>query len=216
MEEADSKRCSDRCQARQADGVGRLVAKKISKELLDNASGPLDQARLRAAAAPHSGDWLLAPPITAVGIWKTNETIRIATGMRLAISICEPHFCSCGKQVESRVIHGLSCRDSAAMISRNNMVNGIVWRAMQRAKIRKAKEPPGLLRSDNKRSDGVTLIPWKQGKCLAWDVTMPDTYAQSDLPKQPRTLDKKKTSQPSPRLKSTRASCRPTCSHRLQ
>ena len=35
-----------------------LVAKKIAKEILDNASGPLDQARLRAAAAPHSGDWL--------------------------------------------------------------------------------------------------------------------------------------------------------------
>ena len=53
---------------------------------------------------------------------------------------------------------------------------------MQRAKIPAAKEPPGLLRSDNKRPDGVTLIPWKQGKCLAWDVTMPDTYAQSHLP----------------------------------
>ena len=31
-------------------------------------------------------------------------------------------------------------------------------------------------------TDGVTLIPWKQVKCLAWDVTMPDTYAQSHLP----------------------------------
>ena len=55
-----------------------LVAKKIAKELLDNARGPLDQARLRAAVAPHSGDWLLAPPITAVGLRMTNETIRIA------------------------------------------------------------------------------------------------------------------------------------------
>ena len=53
---------------------------------------------------------------------------------------------------------------------------------MQRAKIPAAKEPSGLLRSDNKRPDGVTLIPLKQGKCLAWDVTMPDTYAQSHLP----------------------------------
>ena len=32
----------------------------------------------------------------------TNETIRIATGMRLGISICEPHLCSSGKQVENR------------------------------------------------------------------------------------------------------------------
>ena len=60
-----------------------LVAKKIAKDLLDDASGPLDQARLRAAAAPHSGDWLLAPPITTVGLRMTNENIRIATEMRL-------------------------------------------------------------------------------------------------------------------------------------
>ena len=75
-----------------------LVAKKIAKkELFDNASGPLDQARLRAATASHSGDWLLVPQITAVGLRMTNETIRIATGMILGISICEPHFCPCGK-----------------------------------------------------------------------------------------------------------------------
>ena len=143
-----------------------LVAKKTAKELLDNASGPLDQARLRTATAPHSEDWLLAPPITAVGLRMTNETIRISTGMRLGISICEPHLFRCGKQVESRSIHGLSCRHSAARISRHNMVNDIVWRAMPA--IPAAREPPGLLRSDNKRPDGVTLIPWKQGKCLAW------------------------------------------------
>ena len=53
---------------------------------------------------------------------------------------------------------------------------------MQRAKIPAADEPPGLLRSDNKRPDAVTLIPWKQGKRLAWDVTKPDSYAQSHLP----------------------------------
>ena len=67
-------------------------------------------------------------------------------------------------------------------VNNNNNNNDIVWRAMQRVKIPAAKEPPGLLRSDNKRPDGVTLIPWKKGKCLAWDVTMPDTYVQSHLP----------------------------------
>ena len=28
----------------------------------------------------------------------------------------------------------------------------------------------------------VTLIPWKHGKFLAWDVTMSDTFAASHLP----------------------------------
>ena len=121
--------------------------------------------------------------------------------MRLGINICEPHFCPCGKEVESRGIHGLSCRHSAARISRHNMVNDIIWRAMQRAKIPAAKEPSGLLRSDNKRPDGVALIPWKQGKCLAWDVTMPDTYGQSHLPTTATTYDTQHARQPSPKLK---------------
>ena len=45
-----------------------------------------------------------------------------------------------------------------------------------------AKEPSGLLRSDGKRPDGLTLIPWKNGRCVTWDVTVTDTLAQSYLP----------------------------------
>src|SRR6218665_249702 len=41
------------------------------------------------------------------------------------------------------------------------------------------KEPVGHLRSDGKRPDGVTLIPWEGGSCLAWDVTAIDTLAES-------------------------------------
>ena len=43
------------------------------------------------------------------------------------------------------------------------------------------KEPPALSRDDGKRPDGVTLLPWAKGKPLAWDVTEPDTYADSYL-----------------------------------
>jgi len=34
-----------------------------------------------------------------------------------------------------------------------------------------SKEPHGLVRSDGKRPDGLSLVPWKGGKPLAWDVT---------------------------------------------
>ena len=40
-------------------------------------------------------------------------------------------------------------------------------------------EPSGLYRSDGKRPDGITIVPWKNGKLLVWDATCPDTYAPS-------------------------------------
>jgi len=50
---------------------------------------------------------------------------------------------------------------------------------MAKADIPALKEPSGLLRTDGKRPDGVTLLPWKQGTCATWDVTVSDTLAQS-------------------------------------
>src|SRR6218665_4101160 len=61
------------------------------------------------------------------------------------------------------------------------MINDAVWRSFGRAKIPAQKEPLGLSRNDGKRPDGVTIIPWKRGLCLTWDVTVLDTYAMSHL-----------------------------------
>ena len=63
-------------------------------------------------------------------------------------------------------------------------LNDIIWRSLCRAKIPASKEPLGSLgftRSDGKRPDGVTLIPWSHGKCLTWDVTVPNTMATSHV-----------------------------------
>ena len=42
-------------------------------------------------------------------------------------------------------------------------------------------EPRGLYRTDGKRPDGVTMIPWEMGKQLVWDVTVVDALAPSRL-----------------------------------
>src|SRR5207245_11453347 len=36
-----------------------------------------------------------------------------------------------------------------------------------------------LTRTDAKRPDGATLVPWTRGRCLLWDATCPDTLAPS-------------------------------------
>ena len=60
-------------------------------------------------------------------------------------------------------------------------LNDIIWRAMKRAQIPAIKEPVGLMRQDGKRPDGTTILPWPRGRPLAWDVTVPDTYADAHV-----------------------------------
>ena len=40
-------------------------------------------------------------------------------------------------------------------------------------------EPKSLCRDDGKRSDGLSVLPWANGRCLVWDFTCPDTLAGS-------------------------------------
>ena len=61
------------------------------------------------------------------------------------------------------------------------MLNDIIWRAIKRAQIPAYKEPTGLITYGGKRPDGTILIPWSKGKPLAWDVTVPDTFADSPI-----------------------------------
>jgi len=60
-------------------------------------------------------------------------------------------------------------------------MNDMLWRVIKRAQIPAVKKPVGLLRSDGKSPDGATVIPWAKGKLMAWDVTVPDTFAESHL-----------------------------------
>ena len=63
--------------------------------------------------------------------------------------------------------------------ARHHVLNDLVALAFTSAGIQSSKEPHGLVRSDGKRPDGLTLVPWKGGKLLAWDVTAICTVADS-------------------------------------
>ena len=160
----------------------RPVINKAKACLFSTAVDDVAKARLRAAFAPHSGDWLNAPPLSAVGLRMDNETLRIATGLRLGTTLCAPHTCPCGDPVDARGIHGLSCSQSAGRQQRHAQLNDIVHRALIRAGVQAVREPAGTLVGSGWRPDGVTLIPWTRGKCLAWDSACSDTVDASYLP----------------------------------
>ena len=148
----------------------RKITEQSFSILLANCTSQIDKARILASKAAHTGDWLNAPPIISIGLRMSNETIRVAVGLRLGAQLCEPHQCSCGALVDARGLHGLSCRRNAGRHGRHSLLNDTIRRALNKGRIQSTKEPTGLLRSHGKRPDGVMLIPWAKGRCRTWDV----------------------------------------------
>jgi len=140
-----------------------------------------DKARILAASCPHSGEWLSVLPSPQLGTLLSDECFRISTAIRIGGEICVPHTCPCGSEVAATGYHGLSCKRSAGRLSRHSAINDIIQRALRTAEVPSMKEPVGCSRTDGRKPDGLTLIPWKQGKPLCWDFTCRDTFAPTYL-----------------------------------
>ena len=132
----------------------------------------------------------LAPDMLLAHRSSTTEGAGDSTRRRLAscsashvyTTICQLHTCVCGAMVDARGLHGMACRKSAPRHVRHSQLNDILWRAVKKTQTPSNKEPVGLSRTDGKCPDGAILVPWTRGKPLAWDVTVPDTYAASHIP----------------------------------
>jgi len=142
------------------------IVSQVKSNLLASHNDDLTQARLRAVMSLHSGDWLHAFPITAVGLRLSDEEVRIAAGLRLGSTLCAPHTCRCGALVTALGHHGLSCRMSRGRHLRHNLINDIICKALVRAGIPSTREPSGLIVGSPLKPDGVTMIPWARGRRL--------------------------------------------------
>lgn len=99
--------------------------------------------------------------------------------LRLGLPLCVPHTCVCGKLVDEMGLHGLCCKNSAGRYARHALANDLLKRSLVSSKIPALLEPTGCDRSDGKKPDGLTLVPWQNGKPLVWDFTCADTLAPS-------------------------------------
>ena len=127
----------------------------------------------------NSGDWLLALPITNCGLGLESEAVRVAVGMRLGLDLCVPNRYQCGSDVDAQGRHVMVCKKAPGKIAKHQVLNDVIWRALNAAGIPATKEPSGLNRQNGKRLNGLTLIPWQGGKPLIWDVTVASTLAAS-------------------------------------
>lgn len=86
-------------------------ASALAESLLEMAPELRAHARLLASTAKESGAWLNILPILTLELHMDDNTIRVATGLRLGAPLCRPLFCiHCGEAVDSLATHGLCCQ----------------------------------------------------------------------------------------------------------
>ena len=121
------------------------IVKASFNALVVFAPDTQSRARLLAVSCPESGAWLHAMPISSVGLWMDDDVIRIAVSLRLGVSMCHPHVCSCcGAEGNNLGTHGLSCRFSKGRHSQHAALNDILKRALDSTMIPCHLEPFGL------------------------------------------------------------------------
>jgi len=122
---------------------------------------------------------MFALPIASCGLKLDDEAVRVAVGLRLGLDLCIPHQCQCGSPLDARGLHSFVCRRAPGRSARHDALNDLVARCFASAGTPVTKEPTGLFRTDGKRPDGLTPVPWQSGKSLCWDVTVICRLAES-------------------------------------
>ena len=137
----------------------------------------VSRARLMATGQKESWVRLIALPVSSLGTLQDPESFRVTIALRVGADVCIPHSWRCGGRMDSRGLHGLSCKYSAGCFPRHSAMNDVIKRVFQKAGLPSVLEPPGLDRGDGSRPDGITVFPISGGGSLVWDCTCFDTFA---------------------------------------
>ena len=166
------------------DGTQKNWTQPVYVKTAQDLISRMDDKRSKVFYA-HQGklgsQWLNVVPCKNLGLKLDDQQFRTSIGLRLGANICVAHKCHCGKRVERDGLHGLSCTKSAGRFSRHATLNSLINQTLGSLDLPSMLEPRGLYRTDGKRPDGVTMIPWEMGKQLVWDVTVVDALAPSRL-----------------------------------
>ena len=152
---------------------------------LDCANDDLARSQLFAISAKECGAWLATcSPYSSIGSVVGWWCHTCGHGLSLGWNLCYLHSCQhCRADVDTFDLHGLSCKKSEGRYCCHSVINDIVHHAVFCSGAFKI----GTIRSLTfwrysctcKHLDGVTIVPWKNGKPLTLDATYLDTLAQS-------------------------------------
>ena len=99
-----------------------------------------------------------------------DQAVRVAVGLRMGLNLWVRHHCHCGSLVDARGLHSFVWKKSPGQISHASCPKWLVTRSFASGGL--PVLPSDLFRTDGKRPDGLTRVPWRSGKSLCFDVTV--------------------------------------------
>lgn len=160
-------------------------------ESLISTSTTKDKARLVSASSDSAGDWLQCIPSANLGLRLSTQQFHVACSLRLGCSITQEHQCrNCSAPVDRQAMHIMNCKRGTSKKIRHDAINKVISTSMTKNAIPNVTEPRNLMPDSYKLPDGVTLIPFSSGKCLAWDVSVinPTTSQYAAATSSPTTI----------------------------
>ena len=152
------------------------------RDLDAGARSPRDLARLLATHAPHSAAYLTNAPRRRDGTRLDDAALKVELGLRLGAEVASAGKCECSSFLDPLGDNALSCKLGPGRGERHQLLNPTLREIFAEAGHPSQLEPVGLIQDSGKRADGATVLPYENGRILAWDATCVHTTAVSWLP----------------------------------
>ena len=155
--------------------IQETVDKEKFSELLRNQSSNREKARLQSLCLPHSGAWLAAPPVPALGLHLSPSEFQISVKYRLGIAVYEDErkcpYCRSGT-LDIFGDHAVICPGRGDAISGHDRIRDRLASACSAANLSPFIEKRNLIAGNGSRPGDIFLPSCKSGRSAALDVTV--------------------------------------------
>ena len=134
-----------------------------------------DKARINSLSIKHSGDWLNAVPVRALGLHLQPLEFTTSVKYRLGIPVYETTgLCKACKtaQCDKYGDHSVGCGSEGERIYRHNSLRDVVYATAKTAALSPAREERSLLPGSADKPADVFLPGWATGRDAALDVSV--------------------------------------------
>ena len=166
--------CMEQLRVSSQKFISEAIETNFAKELMEEADSVREKARLNSVSMKHSGDWLFAAPVRALGLHlrplEFITSVKCCLGMEVYQT--EGPCKSCNNPSDTLGDHAVGCGSDGERIWRHNIIRDAIFMTAKSASLSPAKEENSLLPGSAEKPADVYIPGWSNGCDAAFDVSV--------------------------------------------